>query len=164
MMKSSLSVALLFLVACGGGQSQPATADSEGAAAPPPAAVTEAVEVPAAWSNDLSKEQKAAYMREKVAPRMTPVLQAFEELEGHKDAEVGCKTCHGPDWKLPKDHLPKLKMKGDKLTAFEEHPEAAKFMAEKVVPEMAAALGMQPYDPATQQGFGCAGCHAIEKE
>ncbi len=164
MTKPTFSFAFLLLAACGGGQAQPATADSEGAATPPPAAVTEDVAVPAAWSNDLTKEQKAAYMREKVAPRMAPVLKEFEALEGHNDAEVGCKTCHGPDWKLPKDHLPKLKMKGDKLTAFDDHPEESKFMMEKVVPEMAAALGMQPYDPATKQGFGCAGCHTIEME
>ena len=93
---------------------------------------------------------------------MGPILQEFAALEGEKDEEVGCKTCHGPDWKLPKDYLPKLKMKGDKLAVFEDHPKEAKFMAERVVPEMAAILGMQPYDPATQQGFGCGGCHTIE--
>jgi hypothetical protein len=26
---------------------------------------------------------------------------------------------------------------------------------------MADLLGEQPYDPATQQGFGCLGCHTM---
>jgi hypothetical protein len=37
-------------------------------------------------------------------------------------------------------------------------------MAEKVVPEMAAALGMPPFNPATKTGFGCMGCHGVEKK
>jgi len=162
MSKFSVLAFSLIAAACGGGQVEPASPDSEGAAAPPAAAAAEPA--PAAWSNDLTKEQKAAFMREKVAPAMAPILQEFEALEGKKDAEVGCKTCHGPDWKLPKDFLPKLKMKGGKLTAFEEHPQESKFMAERVVPAMAAVLGMAPYDPATQQGFGCGGCHTVEPE
>ena len=53
-------------------------------------------------------------------------------------------------------------MKDGKITAFAEKSEVANFMATKVVPAMAAAMGEKPYDPATHQGFGCAGCHTVE--
>jgi hypothetical protein len=33
------------------------------------------------------------------------------------------------------------------------------FMVKTVVPQTAALLGQQPYDPATKAGFGCFGCH-----
>jgi hypothetical protein len=32
-------------------------------------------------------------------------------------------------------------------------------MAKQVVPTVAGLLGEQPYDPKTQQGFGCLECH-----
>jgi hypothetical protein len=35
-------------------------------------------------------------------------------------------------------------------------------MSEKVVPDMAAALGEKPFDPATNTGFGCGGCHEVK--
>ena len=47
-------------------------------------------------------------------------------------------------------------------TAFKDKAEISKFMHEKVVPEMAAAMGQKPYDPATKTGFGCMNCHAVE--
>jgi hypothetical protein len=79
-----------------------------------------------------------------------------------REKDFGCKTCHGPNRQDPKDFLPKLALKDGKITAFADKPEVAKFMAEKVVPEMASVLGKQPYDPATKQGFGCMGCHTVE--
>ena len=33
-------------------------------------------------------------------------------------------------------------------------PDVVKFMSEKVVPDMAAAMGDQPFDPKTHKGFG----------
>jgi cytochrome c553 len=98
-------------------------------------------------------------MNANVSPRLGKV---FKEYDGARYAEFGCKTCHGPNKQEPKDFLPKLTMKGGKITAFEEKPAVAKFMATKVTPEMAAALGKPAYDPATHQGFGCGGCHTIE--
>ena len=43
-----------------------------------------------------------------------------------------------------------------------EKPEMVKFMHEQVEPEMAAAMGQQPFDMKTKTGFGCKGCHSIE--
>lgn len=99
-------------------------------------------------------------MKAHVMPRMSKVFQAADAA---KYAAFTCKTCHGPEFKpSPKDFLPKLVIKDGKPTAMADHPEVVKFMAEKVVPEMAATLGKAPYDPKTHQGFGCGGCHAIE--
>jgi hypothetical protein len=115
--------------------------------------------LPAAWNDGMTKDQKIAYMKAKVAPRMSKVFQA---ANAQHYANFGCTTCHGPNYKDPKDYLPKLTMKDGKMTAFAEKTEVAQFMAAKVVPEMASALGEPPFDPATKKGFGCAGCHAIE--
>jgi hypothetical protein len=98
-------------------------------------------------------------MKAVVAPRMEKVFQGHD---AKRYGDFGCKTCHGPASADPKVFLPKLALKNGEIAAFSEKPEVAKFMAEKVVPEMAAAMGEPPYDPATKQGFGCAGCHTIE--
>lgn len=155
------------LAACGGAQSEPAspqpaptgTVTPDGTAAPPPADAPQAA--PEKWSDDLTKEQKAAFMKAKVVPTMSKVFQDFDDKEF---AGFGCKTCHGPDWKSPKDYLPKLHMKDGQIEEFKDEPEEAKFMAEKVVPAMAGVFGMQPFDPATKQGFGCMGCHTVEMQ
>lgn len=167
--------------ACGGGQAEPTTpaapsasaapssAPAASAAAAPSASASAAAsgsvapETPApagtTWSDSWTKEQKSAFMKQHVVPRMSKV---FQGADAKKYAEFGCKTCHGPQYKDPKDFLPKLTMKNGKMTAFTDKPQVAKFMAEKVTPEMASAMGMQPYDPATQKGFGCGGCHTVE--
>jgi cytochrome c551/c552 len=155
------SVALGTLaVACGGEAPAPASPPS----APPAASAVAAgsatpAALPTAWSDDMPMDQKKAFMKANVAPRMAKV---FQGMNATHFADFGCKTCHGPDWKAPKDFLPKLSMKDGKITAFADKPEVAKFMAEKVVPEMASALGEKPYDAATKSGFGCMGCHSIE--
>lgn len=153
---ASVGALLVSLAACGGGAepaaSPTAPATSGSAAAPAKAA-------PSAWSKDLSKEEKSAIMKNKVVPTMKPV---FQSANATRYAEFGCKTCHGPEYKSPHEFLPKLTMKDGKLTAFAEKPEVAKFMAETVVPKMAGAMGLPPYDMKTQQGFGCGGCHTIE--
>lgn len=112
----------------------------------------------ARWKDLKSKDQEVAFMKKVVAPRMGKV---FEGHDPKRYDDFGCKTCHGPAGAAPSAFLPKLTMKDGKLAAFTEKPEISKFMAERVVPEMAAAMGEPPYDPATHQGFGCGGCHAI---
>ena len=107
----------------------------------------------------MTKEQMVAFMKTRVIPAMTPV---FQGEDAKRYADFGCKTCHGPEFKDPKEFLPKLHLVKDKLVEFDKKPKVAKFMAEKVAPEMAKALGLPHYDPATKQGFGCGGCHTIE--
>jgi hypothetical protein len=152
--------ALSLLVACGGNEPAPVTPAAPGTATPAatPAATAAPVAV-AAFRDAKTKDQQVAFMKTVIDPRMGPVFKAHSAT---RYADFSCKTCHGPNYVEPKLFLPKLTMKGGNITSFAEKPEVSKFMAEKVVPEMAAAMGEKPYDPATHQGFGCGGCHAIE--
>lgn len=153
MSKATLFVVVLCglsAVSCGGSAPAPEAAPESS-----PTAGAEPAEVasPDAWSDDLSEEQKIAFMKAKVVPGMAPIFA--------DEADFGCATCHGPKYESPQAYLPKLVFKQGNLTAFAEKPEISKFMAEKVSPEMAKILGKAPYDPATHQGFGCTGCHAV---
>jgi len=104
-------------------------------------------------------------MKKVVTPKMRAVFQAFDAEDFQ---EFNCETCHGPGakarhFKMPNPDLPRLTVADRFKKHREEHPKATQFMMEKVVPEMAAALGMQPYNPETHQGFGCFGCHVEDK-
>lgn len=154
-----LVFAIALVAACGGQAPDPATpaATPPGNVKPPPGGPAGAA--PTAWKDDLPMDQKAAFMKGHVVPRLGKV---FQVMNAAHYADFGCKTCHGPKMKDPKEFLPHLAMKDGKMTAFAEKPEVAKFMAEKVVPEMAATLGEPPYDMTTHKGFGCAGCHTVD--
>lgn len=170
---SFLTLGAAALAACGGGQPDAQTpttpaasapeADAGAVEAPAPAAAASSAAAPAptgpAWRDDATKDQKVAFMKAHVVPPMKTVFQAGD---AKKYAAFGCKTCHGPQYKEPKEYLPKLTMKDGKLTAFADKPQMAKWMAEKVTPAMASAMGQKPYDEQTHQGFGCAGCHTVE--
>jgi hypothetical protein len=145
-------------IGCGAG-----TSGTQAAAQPVAASATTAPlsAAPTAWREDLPKEQKMLFMEQVVMPRMGKVFQAHD---AKRYAEVSCETCHGPDGKDPKEHLPALVLRDGKLKAFADAPVVSKFMAERVVPEMAAVMGQKPYDPQTKQGFGCGACHRMNKQ
>jgi hypothetical protein len=149
---SVLSIALL---ACGG--SQPAaTSPAEPGAEPAAEAPGGGAEV---WSDTMSTKDKAAFMKAKVMPEMSKVFQDYDAKEY---ANFSCKTCHGASMKpKPVEALPELNIKDGKMVEAEKKPELAKFMHEKVVPAMAGLFGKPEYDPATQKGFGCGGCHKV---
>jgi hypothetical protein len=160
---------LAFAAACGGAPATPATPSSpapEASSAPAADAAAPTAAAPAAtasgetWSNDWPKDRQIAFMKKNVLPRLGKVFKAQDTTHY---ADFGCKTCHGPAYKNPHDFLPKLTLKDGKLTAFADKPEISKFMAQSVVPEMASAMGEPPFDPTTQKGFGCGGCHTIAK-
>ena len=151
-----LSVVVASASAC---KKEPSTPPQPTSSAAEPAPSAEVV-IPATWSDDMAKEQKVAFMKKKVVPATAPVFQAQDP----EAKAFGCKSCHGPEMKDPQEFLPKLTMKDGKITSFADKPEVSKFMMEKVVPAMASAMGMQPFDPATKQGFGCGGCHAVDMQ
>ncbi len=166
--RSLLPLALLATTHCGGGAPEPAAPTSEPVADPPaadPATMPEAepeapaVEAPAAWADDLSMDQKKAFMQAKVMPKMKAL---FEGMSAEHYADFSCKTCHGPEWKKPKDFLPTLEMKDGKFTAAKDKPQVVEFMMQKVTPEMAGIFGQPPFDPKTGKGFGCGGCHTVK--
>jgi len=171
--RASILATLFLASACGGAPTEPVTPP-----APPPApeaapvaeaAKPAATEAPPAeapppahdvWKDGMSKDEEVAFMKKNVVPEMGPVFKAFD---AKRYAEFSCKTCHGPKFKLPKDFLPKLTFsKEGKLISPTDEPALAKFMGEEVMPHMAAAMGLKPFDMTTHTGFGCGGCHAVQ--
>ena len=146
------------LMACGGSQPAPA-ASGEPGVTPASENAPEGAGEELVWKDDMPVKEKAAFMKKKVMPTMG---KAFQDYDAKEFANFSCKTCHGPQMKpKPVDFLPALNIQGGKMKEAEEHPEIAKFMHERVVPEMAGLFGKPVYDPKTQQGFGCGGCHKI---
>lgn len=141
-----------------GTTAEPVTEASEPAAEAP--AEPADVAAPEAWSDDLTPEQKGAFMVEYVMPGMQPVFA--------QSPDFSCKTCHGAEqvdnraFAHPNQYLPRLEFKDGKMTSFETHPEVSQFMAEKVLPAMAQIMGKEPYTPENPTGFGCSGCHAVD--
>jgi hypothetical protein len=171
-----------YAAACGGGE-----AAAPPAAAPPPTAEAPASSAPAAsaapaesaapaasaapapsgppgpgdwdkWSHD----QKLEYMKTAVLPKMSGL---FHDFDAKRFAEPKCVLCHGSgakdgSFKMPNPELPKLDLTPAGMkTMHAKFAPMVEFMAKQVVPTMAGLLGEQPYDPKTQQGFGCLECH-----
>ena len=109
----------------------------------------------------MTNEQKTEYMQTKVMPHMGELFSSFDPK--HFD-DVKCVTCHGKgamqgEFKMPNPELPKLSSTGKFDEEMKKKPEMTKFMMEKVTPEMAKLLQMEPYNAETKEGFGCFGCH-----
>ena len=110
-----------------------------------------------AWA-DMNPEQRGEHMKVNVKPKMATLFQAFD---GERYAEFGCKTCHGEDaeanqFAMPNPDLPKL----DNFEELKQkQPKMMEFMMTQVVPNMASLVDQEPYNPETQTGFGCGGCH-----
>lgn len=150
---SFLIAAAAIVAACGGGTPAPESANAGAEAAqesPQEGAVSEG---PLKF-DDMSAPQKMKHMKEVVSPAMAKV---FQESGGYED--FGCSTCHGSGAKAGNFEMPSADIPALDQEEMDEHPEVTKFMQERVTPEMAKLLGEEPYNPETQQGFGCYGCH-----
>lgn len=143
-------------------------APSDGGGAPGPTASSQpgpekpTVKEPESVKFDsLPKDKKVEIMSTKVVPN---VGKDFKDFDAKRFGSFGCATCHGPKKNEdPHKVLPKLTMSNGGMEKMQKNkPEVFKFMAEKVVPDMAAALGEKPFDPSTKQGFGCGGCHEVK--
>ena len=151
------ALAAAALLACGGAQPAPAAPGEPGAE---PAADGAAAGGGDVWSDTMSDKEKGAFMKKKVMPAMSKI---FKDHDAKEFGDFGCKTCHGPQFKPhPVDFLPTLHFKDGKMLEAEKEPEMVKFMHDSVTPAMAELFGKKPYDPATNEGFGCKGCHNVE--
>ena len=57
---------------------------------------------------------------------------------------------------MPSGHLPQL----DPADHFAAHGKRdVEFMMNEVSPKMAELLGLEPWSPENQEGFGCFSCH-----
>lgn len=122
-----------------------------------------------AWK-DMTAEQKGRFMKMVVTPKMKV---AFQEFDADQFKKFNCGTCHGKDarekkFKMPNPEIHSLPGTPEAFKAeMAKKPEWKKwtdFMGGKVVPEMAAMLGMPKFDPKAPDpnAFGCARCHVIE--
>jgi hypothetical protein len=154
------------------GAAPAASASASAAPAPVASAAPAASSAPAApaapeppgpgqWDT-WSKDQKLAYMKSAVMPKMGPM---FHDFDAKKYAETKCVLCHGAgakdkSFKMPNAGLPKLPTTPDGMKKLHEtKAEMVEFMSKQVVPTTASLLGKEPYDPKTKKGFGCFGCH-----
>jgi hypothetical protein len=176
---SGCSFALLGALAagaCGGSQSaaeapaEPIATVSPPVPAPEPASEAPPAEAPADAAapgpakvkfDDLSEDQQKQYMKDVVLPQMK---ETFLSLNAKRYANMNCVTCHGEsakkgEFEMPNPKLPKLDPTDNFKAHMKHDAEVVKFMAERVVPEMAKLLDEEPYDPTTERGFGCFECH-----
>jgi hypothetical protein len=144
----------------------PTDTSSAMASAAPPASAAPAATAPsgppgagdwATWSHDF----KLAYMKSTVMGKEHDLFAAYD---AKKYGDMKCKTCHGSgagdgSFKMPSADLPVLPAPADLPKLAKKSPKMFKFMMEQVEPQTAQLLGETPYDPKTQQGFGCFNCH-----
>ncbi len=151
----------------GGDVTDPTAAEADGGAADADGGAEEAKAPPGApdvkWA-DKTFQQRKEWMGIEVLPKSKA---SFKEYDEAQFKGFGCDTCHGEDGKdngyeMPTDSIYPLP-KDDPIKAAMEYDEkVTKFMMDKVVPETAAMLDMEPYNPETGEGFGCFGCHPME--
>jgi len=155
-------VAGFVVVSCGGAQPEAQTAPPAATGTAAPSAPAAPPAGAAAWK-DMNHEQRLAYMKSTVFPKMK---DEFTGADAQRFADMNCATCHGAgakdgSFKMPNPDLPKLNPAGGFAEHRQKAPKMVDFMMQKVVPDMASLLSEQPYDPKTHQGFGCGECHTM---
>jgi cytochrome c553 len=116
------------------------------------------------WA-DKTFQQRKEWMGIEVLPKMKASFKAYDETQFKA---FGCDTCHGADGKdknyaMPTDSIYPLDKNDPVGKAMDYDAKVTQFMVDKVVPEMAAMIGAEPYDPKTGKGtFGCLSCHPAE--
>lgn len=138
----ALTGAALGLLSCA--TSQPATTGE-------PATQTAARP---AWA-DMTPEQKGQVMKDVVMPR---ARELFSTYNPQKFADVKCSLCHGPNpkeraFKMPSPDLPEFEP-----SMFEDHPDMSMFMKNQVMPMVAEAMGLRPFDGQSGD-VRCTTCH-----
>lgn len=149
--------AALFLNACGRGQaSAPASPAAEISAS-----ASQGPGAPGVPWAQKKRQQREDWMGLEVLPQMK-ALFIEEDAEGYADFQ--CQVCHGDDMEIVGFEMPSASLFALSPTdpvgaAMEYDEEVTDFMVAKVVPKMAALLSTEPFDPESQSGFGCFGCH-----
>ena len=110
---------------------------------------------------EMNRDQRKQHMKSEVLPRATAIFQSWRP---ERYSEVDCSLCHGwraqtGEFDMPTDHLPRLS--GDVLLGpeFQKHPQTTRLKLNRLVPEIASALGVKKFSIITKRGFGCYSCH-----
>jgi hypothetical protein len=166
---SALALGFSALVLGGCASSSPPATPAT-VAGPPPAAASATESVPGeaavgppqvAWAA-MTFEQRKAYMKTAVFPKMKELFTAFDAAHYSK---FNCATCHGDGatdgtFKMPNPKLPKLPGTPDGFKQLmADKPQVMEFMAKQVKPTMASLLGLPEFTPENKSGFGCMECH-----
>lgn len=112
------------------------------------------------WT-EMTIDQRKAHMKTVVVPRAAAIFRTWRPA---RYATVECNLCHGigvhyDNFRMPSGHLPRLS--GDLLLGTErrKHPKTTQLKLDRLVPEMADALGLKSFSLITRRGFGCYSCH-----
>jgi len=115
---------------------------------------------PLTWPQ-MNREQRKAHMGRTVLPRAAAIFRSWRPL---RYGDVHCTLYHGRgagtgNFSMPTDHLPRLS--GDVLLGpeFQKYPQTTRLKLNRLVPEIADALGVKPFSIITRRGFGCYSCH-----
>ena len=164
----TLSISLLAAVACGGGAADTAgdsqgSTGSEAASSGGEQASSAEAGASVAW-DDMTPEQKGAFMKETVVPEMKAL---FQEHDPEHFADFGCKTCHGENPKEVGFEMPNGVAPLDPAqigAIFQSDKPMAQLMTQRVWPRMAELLQKPQFNPETGEGFSCFHCHAKKGE
>ncbi|MFZ0613106.1 MAG: hypothetical protein WAM73_12780 [Desulfobacterales bacterium] len=112
------------------------------------------------WA-EMSVGQRKQHMRNAILPVAASVFQSWRP---ERFAKVDCNLCHGlgadtGNFRMPTAHLPRLS--GELLLGpeFAKYPDTTQLKLDRLVPEMAEALGLKSFSLITRTGFGCYSCH-----
>ncbi len=148
-----------LVLACGGSDGT-STDDVEATTGDETASSPVEMPEPTDWA-DMDRPARLAFMQQQVMPELKSM---FQEFDGERFAEFNCATCHGEnmqevDFAMPNGiaplnpaHVPSM---------FQSEQPMAQFMVQRVWPRMTEMLGAEPYNPETQEGFGCFSCHGM---
>jgi len=110
---------------------------------------------------EMNLEQRQLHMRTEILPRAAAIFRTWRP---ERYAEIDCTLCHGPgvddgNFKMPTVYLPKLSGEALLGPEFKKHPDTTRLKLNRLVPEIAAALGLKSFNIITRRGFGCYSCH-----
>ena len=117
------------------------------------------------WEH-MSFDERKKLMKTSVYPQLK---KAFQAADPKRFQTFTCATCHGEGakdgkFKMPNPALPKLPVDHAGMTALEQKkPEIFKFMETVVKPKVAELVGLPEWSPQNPKGFGCYGCHTMDK-
>ena len=112
----------------------------------------------------MTQAERFDYMATVVTPQMASL---FQSVNPEYYADFTCSHCHGDNaesvgFKMPNELAPLTFEEVQSMFASEDP--VHRFMVDEVWPEMSELLGYELYDPSTNEGFSCFGCHALSEE